>query len=138
YAAWFGRRKQLFDYLQQMAARPGSRRFMLAYAEDAEAMGLWGWERGYLPQAAWHHLEVLLTEIENSGDYQLRPLSSARARQTLPSVPESTAQELDRVLLDPRAPFHEAGYSGWFDFIRRSPEVAYFRRLHDVLRSRLK
>jgi hypothetical protein len=138
YAAWFGRRKQLFDYLQQMAARPGSRRFMLAYAEDAEAMGLWGWERGYLPQAAWHHLAALLDEIENSGDYQLRHLSSARARQTLTSLPESAAQSLDHALLDPHAPFHESGYCDWFDFVRRSPEVAYFRRLHDVLRSRLK
>lgn len=138
YAAWFGRRKQLFDYLRQMAARPGSRRFMLAYAENAEAMGLWGWERGYLPQATWHYLDVLLDEIENSGDYQLRHISSARARQTLTSLPESAAQELDQALLDPQAPFHEAGYCDWFDFVQRSPDVAYFRRLHDVLRSRLK
>ncbi len=137
YAVWFGRRAQLFKYLQQIAERPGSDKFMLAYAEDAEAVGLWGWGRGYLPQAAWSQLDVLLAELEGSDAYRLCHLSEARSQQTLPVLPDGAAQWMDRALLNPDAPYHEDGYTDWFDFNKRSPTVLYFRRLYHVLRIRL-
>lgn len=137
YAVWFGRRAQLFKYLQQIAERPGSEKFLLAYAEDAEAMGLWGWEKGYLPQAAWAQLDALLTELEGAGAYRLCHLSEAVPEQALPAVPDGAAAWMERALLDPAAPFHEEGYTNWLDFNQRSPKLAYFRRLHRVLRLRL-
>ncbi len=137
FAMWFGRRAQLFKYLQQIAERPGSDQFLLAYAEDAEAVGLWGWGRGYLPQAAWAQLDALLAELENTDAYRLCHLSEARPRQTLPALPDGAAQWMDRALHNPAAPYHEDGYADWFDFNQRSPSVLYFRRLHHVLRVRL-
>ena len=137
YAVWFGRRAQLFKYLQQIAERPGADKFLLAYSEAAEAMGLWGWEQGYLPQAVWSQFDALLTELESADAYTLRHLSDAQPQQTLAPLPDGAAQWMERALHDPEAPFHESGYSDWFDFNQRSPTLTYFRRLYHVLRVRL-
>src|SRR5262249_3144837 len=83
YAAWFGRRAQLMKYLEQMAASEGSEKFLLCYAEDAEAMGLWGWEKGYLPPATWANLDALLCDLEASESLKLQHLSTVRPLQTL-------------------------------------------------------
>lgn len=136
YAAWFGRRAQLFDYLDSFVARKGAKEFLLAYAEDAEAMGLWPWEAGYLPQASWSHLEKLLAEIAERG-YVLTHLSTAQPKQTVGTLPDGAARWLNRSLAIPGAPYHEAGYRDWFDFIERSPKVDYFRKLYAVVRSNL-
>jgi hypothetical protein len=137
YAAWFGRRAQLLKYLKGIAARPDSGRFLVAYAEDAEAMGLWNWEKGYLPHAAWANLDALLREFEESDAFRLVHLASARPAHTLPALPDRAAQWMNDALNDPQKPYHEDGYSDWFDFIQRSPKTAYFGRLYGVIRSRL-
>ncbi len=137
YAAWFGRRTQLLKYLKGLAARPGSENFLVAYAEDAEAMGLWGWEKGYLPHATWAHLDALLAEFEKTGECALVHLSTARAQHTVPALPDGAAQWMDRALQDPKLPYHEDGFADWFDFVHRSPKVVYFRKLYAVVRSRL-
>jgi hypothetical protein len=136
YAAWFGRRAQLFDYLDSFAERKGAKHFLLAYAEDAEAMGLWPWEAGYLPQASWSHLEKLLAEIAERG-FTLTHLSAVQPKQTVETLPDGAARWMNRSLLIPNAPYHEDGYRDWFDFIERSPKVNYFRKLYAVVRSNL-
>jgi hypothetical protein len=137
YAAWFGRRAQLFKYLKRLAARPGSKNFLVAYAEDAEAMGLWGWEKGYLPHSAWAHLDALLSGFDESREWSLVHLSTVRAPQAVESLPDGSAQWMDRALADARLPYHEDGYQNWFDFIARSPKVEYFGKLYAVVRARL-
>ena len=137
YAAWFGRRAQLTKYLEQVAERPGSENFRLCYAEDAEAMGLWGWAKGYLPQATWSNLEALLSDFENSGAVKLSHLSEAQPAQTIGPLPDGAASWMDRSLARADAPYHEDGYADWFDFDKRSPKNAYFRRLFAALRMRL-
>ena len=138
YAVWFGRRAQLFKYLQQLAERPGSEQFFVSYAEDAEAMGLWGWEKGYLPQANWANLDALLSDLESSEQFRLRHLSEAEPVETLGPLPDGAGGWMDRSLLLPDAPYHEDGYADWFDYNQRSPNNAYFRKLHNVLRVRLR
>ncbi len=137
YAAWFGRSGQLLDYLKRLAARPGAENFLVAYAEDAEAMGLWGWQQGYVPNATWAHLDALLTELETSGLVELRLLSSAQAQQTVAALPNGAAQWMDLALLNPHAPYHEDDFSDWFDFNNRSQKLSYFRKLYAILRTRL-
>lgn len=137
YAAWFGRRAQLTKYLEQLAARPGSENFLVCYAEDAEAMGLWGWEKGYLPQATWANLDALLNEFEASDAIKLRHLSEVQPAQAIGPLPDGAASWMDRSLILPDAPYHEDGYANWFDFDKRSPKNAYFRRLFGALRMRL-
>jgi hypothetical protein len=137
FAAWFGRRTQLFHYLDGLAARPGAEKFLIAYAEDAEAMGLWPWERGYLPHATWAHLDKLLDEIEDDGAYALVHLSDAQPLEEIETLPDGAAQWMDRALLNPEAPYHEDGYRDWFDFLQRSEKVRHFRKLYAVVRSNL-
>ncbi len=136
YAAWFGRRAQLFDYLEAFAGRKGAKHFLLAYAEDAEAMGLWPWEAGYLPQANWAHLEKLLAELEERG-YTLTLLSAAQPKHEVAALPDGAARWMNRALVIPDAPYHEDGYRDWFDFLDHSPKVEYFRKLYAVVRSNL-
>ena len=137
YAAWFGRRAQLAKYLEQVAQRPGSEKFWLCYAEDAEAMGLWGWEKGYLPNAAWANLDALLSDFEASDAVKLRHLSEAQPAETIGPLPDGAASWMDRSLALSDVPYHEDGYADWFDFDKRSPKNAYFRRLYSALRMRL-
>jgi hypothetical protein len=137
YAAWFGRRAQLTKYLEQVAERLGSEKFWLCYAEDAEAMGLWGWEKGYLPQATWANLDALLGDLETSEAVKLRHLSEMEPLEAIGALPDGAAAWMDRSLATPGAPYHEAGFSDWFDFEKRSPKNAYFRRLFGALRMRL-
>jgi hypothetical protein len=137
FAAWFGRRAQLFNYLEAFAERPGSKKFVLAYAEDAEAMGLWPWETGYLPQATWASLDKLLSELEEREAYKLIHLSSVQAHAILDHVPDGAARWMDQSLLDTNRPYHEDGYHNWFDFLHNSPKNQYFRKLHTVVRSNL-
>ncbi len=137
FAAWFGRRAQLHKYLQGYQEREGADDFWLTYAEDAEAMGLWGWEKGYLPQAVWANLDNLLSEIEASDQYVTRHLSEARAKHSLGPLPDAAARWMDSALVRPDAPYHEDGYTDWFDFLARSPKLVMFRNLYDVVRQRL-
>jgi hypothetical protein len=137
YAAWFGRRAQLTRYLEQMAEPAGSDNNWVCYAEDAEAMGLWGWEKGYLPQATWVNLDGLLSDFEASPAIRLRHLSEAQPAQTLGALPDGAASWMDRSLAQTDAPYHEDGFQDWFDFNQHSPKNVYFRRLYGTLRMRL-
>lgn len=137
YAAWFGRTGQLADYFKRVAARKNSENFLLVYAEDAEAFGLWNWERGYIPNATWAHLDGLLRELETAGDVELRHLSTARPHRALGPLPDGAAQWMNLALLNPTAPYHEDDYSDWFDFNLRSSKVRYFRNLYSIVRARL-
>ncbi|MBL8056594.1 MAG: hypothetical protein JNK29_07845, partial [Anaerolineales bacterium] len=137
FAAWFGRRAQLFNYLETLAAQPPAGQALVAYAEDAEAMGLWPWEAGCLPQAAWTHLDKLLSDLEQREAVQLVHLSAARPRGTLAHVPDGAARWMDLALGRPDAPYHEDGFADWFDYLHRSTKVQYFRKLYSVVRSNL-
>jgi hypothetical protein len=137
YAAWSGRRAQLKRYLQGYVAHPRANELFVVYAEDAEAMGLWNWAAGYLPHAVWHYLDAALTDLEKTGAFVFRHLSEARPLQTLPTLPDGAAQWMNSALQRPDAPYHEQGFTDWFDFNQRSPKNAYFRRLFSVFRSRL-
>ncbi|MCC7361368.1 MAG: hypothetical protein IT317_17915 [Anaerolineales bacterium] len=137
YAAWFGRRAQLFKYLHGLAAQPGAEQFFVTYAEDAEAMGLWGWQAGYLPQAHWQHLDHLLSDLDGAPDYALRHLSEARAMREIGPLPDGAAEWMDAALRRVDAPYHEDGYADWFDFLQRAPKQLKFQHLFGVVRARL-
>ncbi len=137
FAAWFGRRAQVFKYLQGLAERPGAENFLPVYAEDAEAMGLWGWQAGYLPQAHWQHLDNLLSEFESSPGFTLRHLAEAQPQQTIGAVSDGAAGWMDAALHRLDAPYHEDGYADWFDFLKRSPKQVKFNHLYSVVRARL-
>lgn len=137
YAAWTGRHDLLRHYLQGYVNHPRAKDLLLVYAEDAEAMGLWGWHAGYLPHATWHRLDALLTELEQSGQFNFQHLSAVQPQVTLETLPDGAAQWMNAALQRPEAPYHEEGFTDWFDFNQRSTKNTYFRRLYGVFRTRL-
>jgi hypothetical protein len=137
-AAWFGRETQVKNYLRSLAARPDADKLCVAYAEDAEAMGLWGWEQGIAPAPTWTRLDRLLTMIEAESDLKLIRLSEASPPVAdLTPIPDGSAAWMDASLRKEGAPYHEDGYENWFDFNARSPKVSHFRQTYSIIRSKL-
>jgi len=131
FAAWFGRETQLLNYLQKDEA-------CLAYAEDAEAMGLWGWERGVDPTHTWKNLDHLLTTLESQSGIKLIHFADAPAPQlSVDSIPDGSAAWMNASLKRDDAPYHEDGYADWFDFNKRSPKLTHFKQTYSIIRSRL-
>lgn len=137
-AAWFGRGSQALKYLREKAAQPDAGSLCVAYAEDAEAMGLWGWERGLAPNQTWAHLDRLLTALESEPSIKLIKLSDSPAPSAdLTPVPDGSAAWMDASLRRPGAPYHEDGYADWFDFCRRSPKISHFRQTYAIIRAKM-
>ncbi|MFH0794056.1 MAG: hypothetical protein V2A74_08500, partial [bacterium] len=59
-AAWTGNPQPLENFLRGYHAANSQTPQVLCYAEDAEAMGLWGYERGVLPQVIWAQMDAVL------------------------------------------------------------------------------
>lgn len=138
FAAWFGRQGQALEYLRRLAADEASAKFCAAYAEDAEAMGLWGWECGVLPNQTWAHLDELLTALESLREVKLVQLSeSPPPSGDLSPIPDGSAAWMDASLRRPGAPYHEDGYADWFDFNRRSPKLTHFRQTYSIIRAKV-
>ncbi len=134
WAIWYGRDGELWRYIEDAQERARSASHWMACAGDAEAIGLWGWEAGYLPQAHWSNLDKVLTQCE-SRELTLEHLSAARGKQAISSAPDTAAVSLDRAAVTPEAPRHEAGFENYFDFAERSPKLGYFRKLFAVVRA---
>jgi rifampicin phosphotransferase len=138
FAAWFGRSSQLASYLAQRAAHPEAHHHWLAYAEDAEAMGLWGWAQGVVPQQTWHYLDCLLAELEAHPGVNLVHLAAVpEATLEVTAIQDGCASWMNASLRRSDAPYHEDGYSDWFDFNRRSPKLGRYRDLYGRIRRHL-
>ncbi len=138
FAAWLGRNGQVLDYLRAKAAEPEADKYCLAYAEDAEAMGLWDWQVGLVPNQTWANLDKLLTDLEAEPAIQLIKLSAAPAPSAdLSPIPDGSASWMDRSLQHPGLPYHEDGFNDWFDYNQRSPKLKHFRQTYDIIRSKM-
>lgn len=113
---------------------------LLVHAEDAEAFGLWTYERGFSPTTDRANLSRLLSWLANHDKVEVVQLSRTLAAQEpadggrlLPV--RGQADWMVRALSDRSLPYHEDGYRDWFDFNARAPRLAHVRHLHgDVAR----
>jgi Glycosyl hydrolase family 57 len=138
FAAWFGRSSQLLAYLHERARGPNAERCCVTYAEDAEALGLWEWQEGLVPNQTWAHLHRLLTELEGDSLLQLIKLSEAPAPSgELTPIPDGGASWMDMSLSRSGLPYHEDGYANWLDFNKRSPKLKHFRQTYNIIRSKM-
>jgi hypothetical protein len=135
FAAWFGQPGGLHAYLDGILKSGGR---YLAYAEDAEAMGLWGYAQGIIPYQTWERLgQVLdgLLDYLNLTFSHFREAPQPIAERT--PIREGCARWMDASLARPDRPYHEAGYADWFDFNARSPKLARYRKKHAEFRRQL-
>ena len=138
FAVWYGRPNQLQSYLMARADQPNASRHCLAYAEDAEAMGLWGWREGIVPNQTWYRLDQVLSLLEALPEVQLAHLTNAPpSAGNLSPVPDGCATWMDEALEDEERPYHEPGYEDWFDFNETSPKLAHYRAFFGNIRGGL-
>jgi hypothetical protein len=138
FAAWFGRPGQLQSYLMQRARHANANEHCLAYAEDAEAMGLWGWKEGIVPNQTWYRLDQVLSLLEAMPEIQLVHLTNSPASAgNLSPIPDGTGTWMDISLQHPDLPYHEPGYKDWFDFNENSPKLQKYRQFFGEIRDEL-
>lgn len=161
FAAWFGDSQPLFYYLASRPS-PGAKEaegenlpplprgrgpggegkvdadLVLCYAEDAEAMGLWGYFHGVIPQQTWDRLDTLLKTLATRKDIQaIHFAQSPDPNAELTPLAEGAAAWMNASLAQEGLPYHEDGYTDWFDFNARAPKLATFRAKHTLVRSAL-
>ena len=133
FATWFGRFEPLQRYVAELPAGA-----VVAYAEDAEATGLWGWSHNVVPHRTWYHLDRLLGMMADWDGVDLIHLSEVPLpKQTVSPIPDGCAAWMNASLQREGAPYHEPGYTDWFDYNARSPKLAHYRRFYAGIRSRL-
>lgn len=138
FAAWFGRNTQILNHFREEAAKPEADQLCVVYAEDAEALGLWDWEKGLVPNQTWANLDRLLTALEQEPGLQLIKLSEApAAKADLSPIPDGAAAWMNNSLAHTGLPYHEDGYSDWFDFNQRSPKLVHFRQTYSIIRFKI-
>ncbi|HNB55276.1 MAG TPA: hypothetical protein PK530_25215, partial [Anaerolineales bacterium] len=125
FAAWFGNSQPLFTYLSSLSL-PERSEGVIGYAEDAEAMGLWGYFQGVIPNQTWDRLAQLLKEF--STHETLRPslfsaLPEPDTDDDISPIADGSAAWMDASLQKEGLPYHEDGYQNWFDFNARSPKL---------------
>ncbi|MBN1485262.1 MAG: hypothetical protein JXA37_11125 [Chloroflexia bacterium] len=138
-AMWLGQREPLLDYLRQLQRDQRDGDWVAVYAEDGEACGLWGYQRGLLPQQQWAGLEALLTALETLPWLRVvLPGQVVGRPHPLDNLPDGQASWMVASLRTPGAPYHEEGYADWFDYAARSPRLTYFGQVYEQVRRRLR
>lgn len=141
-AIWSGIRGKVEAHLRSVS-RDGGAGGLIAYAEDAESTGLWGYEKGTAPEVAWRNLHGLLGWLSRHPRVRLvtpgaffSSRGAGRVRLA-PRIPEGQATWMARACRDPRAPYHEGGYRDWFHFNRASPKLRKYRAVFQSIGRRL-
>ncbi len=127
-----GETDPLDEYLRKLKQNPKSGEFLIGYYEDAEAAGLWQYERADVhPDTTMNRLRELLTYFSESDIVQL----------TSPSrfFEHVTPTESDFRIPDGEASwmtsFSESmGYENWFDYFANNSTKRIFIDLFDELK----
>jgi len=129
-----GNTGDVISYLDWLRSEDTYRNWVVCYADDAEATGLWDYEGGNDPQSNWDHLDQLLTDMENTGWITLTTFNEYLA--------DHYPTEEVTPIVDGQAnwmvgPSQSAGYADWFDYNERSPLLAAYRDFYSALRARI-
>ena len=129
-----GYANDLISYLSWLRSQDTYRDWVVCYAEDAEATGLWDYEGGSNPQEDWDNLDDVLTALENTGWIELTTFEEVLADQF---PVEDLSPIVDGQANWMVGPSQQAGYADWFDYQARSPLVAAYRDFYTTLRGRI-
>jgi hypothetical protein len=79
-----------------------------------------------------------LTALEQEPDIQLIKLSDAPSPLAeLSPLPDGEAIWMNASLAKAGLPYHEDGYTDWFDFNQRSPKLIHFRQTYAIIRFKM-
>lgn len=120
------------SHLEALAWQKDAARSIAVYAEDAEASGLWGVPFGAFPQPVWKNWDRLLHFLEQDKRFQISSigdfLKRTKIEKEIGPIPDGQAEWMVQSLRKKDAPYHEDGYSDWFDFVHRSPKIRKYRK----------
>ncbi len=136
-AAWYRRPELLERGLDELAALPRTSELLPLLALDADAFGVWAHEKGLDPRADWEGMDQVLAQLERRAEVELVGLENlAEPALFIEGLPEGWGATLDRAAaLEPAG--EAQPFADWPDYMRRSPTVIHFRRLHNAVRNRL-
>jgi hypothetical protein len=138
FAAWFGKPDRVHRYLDGIAAETADGEAVFAYAEDAEAMGLWGYAVDVVPEQTWDRLADLLDQLAAREDVELvRFRDLPEPVRTLSDIVDGSAAWMDASLRQKDRPYHEDGFADWFHFIDTSPKLRQTRGQYTAIREEL-
>lgn len=130
-----GNPDSLLAYLRGLHEADTEDRFLVAYCQDAEASGLWQFERGTDPAVTFANLDTLLTVLEHT-DW----LNVTTGRRFL--AEHHPAEELSPIL-DGQATWmtrfaQTLGFDDWYDYWKTDSLQAVFRPLLQEVRDSLR
>jgi hypothetical protein len=136
-AAWYRRPELLERGLAELAGLPRTNELLPVLALEADAFGAWAHRSGLDPRADWDGLEQVLAQLERQSDVELCGLENlAEPALFIEGALEGWSAALDRAAaLEPAGEMQP--FADWRDYLRRSPTVVHFRRLHNAVRNRL-
>lgn len=122
------------NYLKRVYDGDVTDSHVVVYAEDAEATGLWDYERGTHPGGNWLALDELLTKLEETSWVKVTSFSEyldANPRvNKLASIVDGQAGWMI-------GPSKGAGFRDWFDYNARSQVLAQFRAFYGDIRRKI-
>ncbi len=114
-------------YLRVMNRRDLDGSFLIVYAEDAEATGLWDLEAGNSPAQAVENLRRVLVRLIEDPDVQIVKIADFVQEQAAAAQPVAAVTgQADWMI----APSRARGFADWFDYNANAPELEYFRDLY--------
>ena len=122
------------DYLQYIYEQDVNDEFVVVYAQDGEAWGLWEWEHGTDPKVIAERLDRLLNTLESLDWVELTTFEDYLSEH----VPSEHVPQL----CDGQAAWmvdaaRELGWNDWFDFNENSTALNAVRKLFDEVRAYL-
>lgn len=145
-AIWAGKKgsllKPVMDHLAPLSDRQDAGRSLVVYAEDAEASGLWGYLFGAFPQPVWENWNLLLREMNQDRRFKICAiedfLRKQPDREAIGKIPDGQAEWMAAALKSKDAPYHEDGYTDWFDFNACAPKLKKYRPFFKNLARRIR
>jgi len=134
-AVWFHRPKLLLSGLEALGRHPSAGNMLPVVSLNADSFGLWASEHGMDPRAEWEGLGQVLDWLERQPGLEIIGLNDLGMPDLfVEGMIEGWSAELDRAAAaEPSA----EPLADWQDYLRRSPTILQFRRLHRAIRNRL-
>lgn len=123
--------KNLFLYMREIYKKDKENKFLLNYAEDAEATGLWDLRDAHTPEYDFINLETLLTELEKKDWIELVKYSEymkkENVKEDINPIVDGVATWMNKAAMG-IGHYSERGYKNWFDFNETSPKLSHYRQ----------
>ncbi|MEW5867173.1 MAG: hypothetical protein AB1774_10005 [Bacillota bacterium] len=121
-------------FLKVMYRKDVDDKYVIVYAEDAEATGLWTFEKGGNPSEAWEGMDAVISRLKRENWIEFTTFSDHLAKMAEPPPTISIRKGHADWMLSPSV---RQGFKDWFDYNDNSPELQKMRDLYGAVRKRI-